>query len=478
MKQDYIFYDIESTGLNTCFDQVLQFAAIVTDHNLEEKDRIEIQVKHNADVIPSLGASLTHMIGPKDFCKGMSEYEGVRKIHQLLNTPNCISIGYNTLGYDDECLRFAFYRNLLNPYSHQYANGCYRMDIYPMTLFYYLFAPEVLDHWPKRNDLISLKLEDLSRENQLATGMAHDAMVDVEATVALARKFHKNQAVWRYLSDYFIKQQDQMRIASLPDATSGQAPLKYGLLVQGTIGRRDNFIAPVVVLGQHQHYRNQTLLMRLDTEGLESTTAGTIEETPWVIRKKIAEPGFLLPPSARFIEKLSPERLALMEKNIDWLKDNPALYAQIQQHYQQAMYPEYEGIDIGTSLYQQGFMSSEDQKASAVFHQAPWPEKAASIENFSREDLRVLAARIIGRYDASLLSGDVQEEFEAHLQKVFHNMPESQPKDFRNRYQYGLCDLEQEMAHFQDQDLSPEQHLILSEFKNWVKAQAGQTQTV
>ena len=36
----------------------------------------------------------------------------------------------------------------------------------------------------------------------------------------------------------------------------------------------------------------------------------------------------------------------------------------------------------------------------------------------------------------------------------------------------------QEMAHFQDQDLSPEQHLILSEFKNWVKAQAGQTQTV
>ena len=64
------------------------------------------------------------------------------------------------------------------------------------------------------------------------------------------------------------------------------------------------------------------------------------------------------------------------------------------------------------------------------------------------------------------------------MQKVFHNKPESQPKDFRNRYQYGLCDLEQEMAHFQDQDLSPEQHLILSEFKNWVKAQAGQTQTV
>jgi exodeoxyribonuclease-1 len=34
--QTFLFYDIETTGLNKSFDQVLQFAAIRTDLKLQE----------------------------------------------------------------------------------------------------------------------------------------------------------------------------------------------------------------------------------------------------------------------------------------------------------------------------------------------------------------------------------------------------------------------------------------------------------
>ncbi|RPJ17923.1 MAG: hypothetical protein EHM37_00025, partial [Deltaproteobacteria bacterium] len=39
MAETYLLYDIETTGLNRAFDQVLEFAAIRTDGDLNELDR-------------------------------------------------------------------------------------------------------------------------------------------------------------------------------------------------------------------------------------------------------------------------------------------------------------------------------------------------------------------------------------------------------------------------------------------------------
>ena len=61
-KSTYLFYDIETTGLNKCFDQVLQFAAIRTDLNLNELERHHIHCRLNKDVIPTPMAMITHRI--------------------------------------------------------------------------------------------------------------------------------------------------------------------------------------------------------------------------------------------------------------------------------------------------------------------------------------------------------------------------------------------------------------------------------
>src|SRR3972149_2565554 len=186
MQNSYLFYDIETTGLNKCFDQVLQFAAIRTDLDLNELERYEIFIKLNPDTIPSPTAVLVHQLSLEKIQHGINEYEAMCEIHRLFNTPGTITVGYNTLGFDDEFLRFSFYRNLLTPYTHQFANQCSRMDIFPMTVMFYLFKNGVIQ-WPNKEGKLSLKLEELIKANQLAHGRAHDAMVDVEATLALAR---------------------------------------------------------------------------------------------------------------------------------------------------------------------------------------------------------------------------------------------------------------------------------------------------
>ena len=50
-----VFYDTETTGTNTSFDQILQFAAIQTDSELNEIDRFEIRSRLLPHVVPGMG---------------------------------------------------------------------------------------------------------------------------------------------------------------------------------------------------------------------------------------------------------------------------------------------------------------------------------------------------------------------------------------------------------------------------------------
>ncbi|WP_170518776.1 exonuclease domain-containing protein [Ruegeria atlantica] len=60
----FIFYDTETTGTDTTFDQVLQFAAILTDADLNELDRFETRCRLLPHVIPAPGALLTTRVTP------------------------------------------------------------------------------------------------------------------------------------------------------------------------------------------------------------------------------------------------------------------------------------------------------------------------------------------------------------------------------------------------------------------------------
>ena len=115
----YVFYDLETTGINPAFDQILQFAAIKTDLNLNIIEEYEYNLKLRQDVIPQPGALIVNRLNINKVMKGEKEYEAVKKMHAVLSAPDTINLGYNTISFDDEFMRFAYDRNLLNPYSNQ-----------------------------------------------------------------------------------------------------------------------------------------------------------------------------------------------------------------------------------------------------------------------------------------------------------------------------------------------------------------------
>lgn len=454
ISKTYLFYDIETTGLNPCFDQVLQFAAIRTDLELNELERHEISVTLNCDVVPSPGAVITHQIGIKQNNGGIPEIEAIQRIHALLNAPGTISLGYNTLGFDDEFLRFSFYRNLLPPYTHQYANQCQRMDLYPMTIMYYLFKPGVLSQWPEQDGKVSFKLEKLNAMLKLAEGQAHNAMVDVQATVALAKKFRQSREMWDYLTGYFEKNIDQERIAQLQGK---------GLLMDGKIGSKNRYLAPVLGLGQHLHYKNQTLWLRLDLENLNKVTPLTVPDTTYVIRKKAGEKEFLLPMTPRYLSQINVERQAIVEKNQIFLKENPDLFQAIRDYHRNYTYPKVPGIDASAALYEIGFPSDFEATLMQKFHQASPEKKMRIADQFPNLIHRELTLRIMGRHYPQYLTEQERELFQKYISEEKH-------VDYRNQLKLTITHALEEITALQKEtsSLTKNQETLLLELKNYL----------
>lgn len=434
-KPTYLFYDIETTGRNPCFDQILQFAAIRTDLELNELERHEINIKLNPDVIPDPEALLVHQIPLADLLQGREEMAAVKIIHDLVNTPGTLSGGYNTLNFDDEFLRFSFYRNLLPPYRHQYANNCGRFDLYPLTMLFCLFKPECLQ-WPELEGKRSLKLEQLNLANQLASGgNAHNALFDVEVTLALARRFFQHRSMWDYGQGYFLKDADKQRFTKLTPPNMANLKAHPLAILIGKNGAQDFYHSPALYLGEHHHYRNQQLWLRLDKPELRTTTEDNIPETSWAIRKKMGEQPLLLPFQDKYLEHLSAERQAEVNENIRWLNDQPGLFQTIKLYHLEYKYPVVEAADRLSNLYNNGFFSDYEMQFCQKIHEASKEKKPGLLDKINNPLLREQALRALGRNYPELLSAEQQEKFNCYLSQINTGDEENALVDFRGNPQ-------------------------------------------
>ena len=465
----YLFYDIETTGLSHAFDQVLQFAAIRTDETFHEIERHEVIVKLRPDVIPSPTAMIAHGIPLSRSMTGICEFEAIEKIHELLNTPNTTSLGYNTLGFDDEFLRFCFYRNLLPPYTHQYANNCGRMDLLPMVTMYWLYKNDILE-WPEQEGKISLKLEDLSNANQLMEGTAHDALADVEACVALARRLSQEKEMWKYLADYFHKENDMSRIKKLPRLSRNLASsYRLGLLISKDYGSKQNYQVPVISIGDSVLYTNQSLWLRIDLPSLRSTTPDSIPENTWIIRKKYGQLGIILPPLDRFLARIDQERLQVIEENKQWLKDNAELLEKISSYYREFAYPDLPEADADALLYQSGFLSYRDEELCRRFHSVSLAEKVGMCQNFESEVVQELAKRVIFRNYSKQIPEALKRQSAEYKRKVNPRSPEEAIVDYRGeRRTTPASTLEEIKKLRQEEELNPTQRKSIAELENYI----------
>ena len=418
MGDTFLFYDLETTGLNRPFDQILEFAAIRTDLELQEIERYGARIRLRPDVVPSPAAILVNRIRIDRLLSGRCEYEAMGGIHAQLNRPGTTSIGYNSIGFDDEFLRFSFHRNLLPPYTHQFANRCRRMDLLPVTLMYWLHRRDVLV-WPELNGKASLKLEDIGVANRLFTGQSHTAMSDVEAALRLARILFQDAKMWQYLDGCFRKDTDAQRAEELPVALqSSLGAHRLGLLVASEFGTRHAFQAPVLSIGNSIPYPKQTLWLRLDLPNLQETRSESVAETSWVARKRYGEPGILLPPHERYTERIGAERRRRAEENLDWLRAHPELFERIVVHHRHYRYPFIPELDADAGLYQNGFFSRADEALCRKFHDASLTGKIEITGRFASRDARTLAARLLFRNYPGELPESLLAEGSGHLRRI------------------------------------------------------------
>ena len=151
------------------------------------------------------------------------EAQFARRIQTIFRTPGTVSIGYNSLRFDDEVTRFLFWRNLMDPYAREWEDGCSRWDLFPLVQAVWALRPEGIV-WPKvttpdGQSRVSFRLENLSQANHLEHTHAHDAMSDVYATVALARLIRqKNPRFWQWAFENRTKAKVRSTFAA-PDGT-------------------------------------------------------------------------------------------------------------------------------------------------------------------------------------------------------------------------------------------------------------------
>ena len=84
----YVFYDTETTGIETNFDQILQFAAIKTDDDLNELERVNIRCRLLPHIIPSpIALQVTHVTPAMLTDSALpSHYEMIRQVALVHNS--------------------------------------------------------------------------------------------------------------------------------------------------------------------------------------------------------------------------------------------------------------------------------------------------------------------------------------------------------------------------------------------------------
>jgi len=151
---------------------------------------------------------------------------------------------------------------------------------------------------------------------------------------------------------------------------------------------------------------------------LQLATPDTIEKTSWVIRKKLGEPDFILPPHDRYWKTLGDERLSVVEKNREWLITHPDIFKQIIDYHCQFTYPVIPDLDPEAALYEMGFLSRKEQELCQQFHLIPLSEKADFIHKFPTQATRTLAERILCRNYPQNLPKQIIKHYNRYMERV------------------------------------------------------------
>lgn len=388
----FVFYDTETTGLRLGFDQIVHFAAIRTDNNLNEIERFEERSRLLPYVVPHPSALLTNGLPIEKLTDAgqQSHYSMVSAIRRkLLEWSPGIVVGYNSIRFDEEMLRHALFQTLHDAYLTSKHGNC-RADAMGLALSTAALAPGVLTVPTGEAGRPTFRLDHLATANGYAAANFHDAMADAESTLHLCRLIRQAAPeVWQR----FVRFSKKASVADFVDAEDGFILTEY-------FGN-EAYHVPVVCIGVDPELPTRRLCLRLDVD-LASMSAMSEEALQAALAVKPSPVRTLRVNTAPTLTELFDASepmlngLALdeLEGRARGIKTDSHLKSRIVASFMSTR-GKRETQGLPEHRLHEGFPDDDDSHRMNSFHEVAWPNALRLVEELKHEGLRVFGRRLV-----------------------------------------------------------------------------------
>ena len=413
----------------------MQFAGIRTDMNLKPiGEPVNVLVKLSDDILPDPGAVLVTGITPQQtLADGLSEPELCKLLMSDVFTPDTITIGFNSVRFDDEFIRHTLWRNFYDPYEWAWSEGRSRWDLLDVVRMTRALRPDGMK-WPvdKEGKAVN-RLELIAKENGLLHTKAHDALSDVEALIAIAELIKKNQPK---LFDYLLSMRDKKKVASLVNLENPE-PFVYASGRYDAVYEKTSVAFPIApgakpgsVLVYDLRY-DPTPFLNASPTALASVLFASKEmrESKDYHQLPVKELSYNKCPAVApmgVLDAVTRERLSInlddVKKHLGILSSNPAFGQAVRTAFEMRE-PYAPSADVEGQLYD-GFVGDKDKGRVAAVRNATANELADFHPDFADDRLPELLLRYKARSFPSTLSEDEYATWEAYRSaKLKANLP-------------------------------------------------------
>lgn len=408
----FVFLDTETTGLKCGFDQILHFAAVRTDANLNEVGRFEVRSRLMPQVLPHPSALLINALPIAQLIDPQleSHYTMVGRIRDaMLQASPAIFVGFNSIRFDEEMLRHALFQCLYPAYLTSNHKNC-RADALSLVMAADAVSPAQLIVPRNSEGRRTFRLHALAAANGVEHERPHDALSDVLATLALCRLVReRSPELWHR----FVRFSNKAAVAAFVDAEDG--------FVLTEFFGGEAYHAPVVCLGRDPDMPNGRLCLSLH-ENIDRLAAMSASD---LIAHFSARPS----PIRRLRVNAAPTLTALydapdsmfegaaiedIEARARRIKEDVGLGDRFVAAYTAGRTPYPMSPHLEERLYV-GFPGPEDEARAAMFHDASWQDRLAIVQSFEDERLRWFGLRLIYCEARATLPGILRADIENRL---------------------------------------------------------------
>lgn len=393
---NFVFYDIEATGPEPCYDQMLHVAGVLADGELNELDCFSKRCRLKPHMLPSPAALIITGLSMPDVTSRTlpSHFETVSVARErLLSWSPAVFAGYSSLEFDEILLSGAL-RSCLYASDLTTSGGNSRIDVQRLVLAVNAFAPGAIAFTQRHDGYPSFRLSEVARANGIGHEQAHDALADVRTTLAVARLIESRVPwLWRHAT----------AMGRVDEAVSFARAEPVRLYTEFNHNRLHHWL--VSAISRNVDKRGELLAFNLSRDPEEGRTLEGEALLGWLR----SQPKPLRPIKARDCPLLLPRARAgaIADLGVDGRElDRRAALLREDSSYRERLNTAHERLQKDEEVL-------DEKAAGAAFHEAAWEERARQLRGIADEGLRNRAERLILDEQPEFLDADVRARLES-----------------------------------------------------------------